>query len=172
MPLILHVDSRAMQSISSLGQGKWVYAWYSFVTEAPRRECYNGIYKRKKEMASLFLTLPACSHCDSATGPRDCAAENPYYDFVRFQTKLASTLSLPITFGNELRTNDMIPYSTDRCFAQGNAAGEKMETSANSERFDDCLLTPMMYVFHCGGSSLLWLIFALLCFLLSSSFSS
>ena len=39
--------------------------------------------------------------------------KSPYYDFVHFQTKLASTppsLFKPITFGNYLRTYDMVSY--------------------------------------------------------------
>ena len=43
----------------------------------------------------------------------DCETKNPHYDFVRFQTKLASTPPIhdikPIMFGKELRIYDTIP---------------------------------------------------------------
>ena len=54
------------------------------------------VQKRKNE-ASLFLLLAfaVCSRCRHGTGCRDCEAINTFNDFVRFQTKWASTPSLP-----------------------------------------------------------------------------
>ena len=52
-----------------------------------------------------------CSRCSSGTGCRDCEAINPYYDFsVSKEMGLNPPSHIkPITFGNELRTYDMIP---------------------------------------------------------------
>ena len=63
-------------------------------------ECYKDICKRKTEMVCLFLTLPACSHCDSAilsVSKRNWPQPPPSH-------------IKPITFGNELPTYDMIPW--------------------------------------------------------------
>ena len=68
--------------------------------------------KERKKKTCLFLAFAVCSrvYCDSATVA--AVARRKFfndYDFVRFQTKLATTPSLPIMFGNELRTYDRIP---------------------------------------------------------------
>ena len=77
-------------------------------------ECawYSGIYKRKKEITSLFLALNTCSQSGSATG-----AANARRKFLitilsvskRNRPQPPPSHIKPITFGNELRTHDMIP---------------------------------------------------------------
>ena len=70
----------------------------------------NRVLRNGKSVSGLccLFTLKFC-HLG-----RDFEAMNPCHDFVRFQTKWVSTPpshNKPITFGNELRTYDMIPNS-------------------------------------------------------------
>ena len=108
------------QSTSSVGQGKAVYAWYSFfffawisaaVTNVSA--CCNESTKERKKNRSVSGLYHLFTR-DSATGAaialrkilitilsvskRNCAQPPPSH-------------IKPITFGNELQTNDMIPYT-------------------------------------------------------------
>ena len=55
----------------------------------------------KKNDASLFLAFAACSRRSCCTGCRECEAFNPFYDFVRFETKWTSQPLSPVL--NRLR---------------------------------------------------------------------
>ena len=59
----------------------------------------------KKSEESIFLAFAVCSRCSFGTGCRDFEAINPYYDFVRFQTKWASNPLPPILNRLRLETN-------------------------------------------------------------------
>ena len=67
----------------------------------------------KKNEVSLFLAFADCSRCSFGTDCRNCEGINPYYDF---SVSKRNGLQPPpsriksISFGNELRTLDMIPY--------------------------------------------------------------
>ena len=61
----------ADQSTSTLGQRKWVFDWYGFVLDALQQlqigECFNDIYKRKKEYSKSVSGLCRLFTCGSAT---------------------------------------------------------------------------------------------------------